>query len=83
MKPFGNSVELEVIKTLTWSDASLIMACHVVSERLRCTPVRGKLDLRLPVTAVEDAFRQFRDRGLMFLDGTLAMALALPATPGR
>jgi len=33
-KPFGNPVEPAAIKTLTWPGASLIMTCHVVSERL-------------------------------------------------
>jgi hypothetical protein len=41
------------------------------------------LNLDLPVAAVEDAFTQFRDRGLLFLDDDLALALALPSTPGR
>src|SRR5262249_60273473 len=33
-KPFGNPVEPEAIKTLTWPDASLIMTCGTGSQRL-------------------------------------------------
>jgi hypothetical protein len=41
------------------------------------------LGLDLPVAAVEEVFTEFRDRGLMFLDGQLALALALPAIKMR
>jgi hypothetical protein len=61
--------------------ADIYLAC---TERPTTAPaVHAKLELALPVTAVEDAFRQFHERGLMFLDGNLALSLALPATPGR
>jgi ribosomal peptide maturation radical SAM protein 1 len=40
-------------------------------------------DLGVPLTTVVGAFRRFGERGLMFLDGDLALALALPATRGR
>src|SRR5262249_44017545 len=43
-KPFGNPVEPEAIKTLTWPDANLIMTCRVVSERLhRCGRSRDRV----------------------------------------
>lgn len=45
-----------------------------VSERLGGDP---------PVAAVLEAFEEFQRRGLMFLDGTLAVALAVPAVAGR
>jgi ribosomal peptide maturation radical SAM protein 1 len=45
-----------------------------VSERLGGDP---------PVAAVQEAFEEFQRRGLMFLDDTLAVALALPAVAGR
>jgi ribosomal peptide maturation radical SAM protein 1 len=35
--------------------------------------------LRLPVEAIREAFDEFGKRGLMFLDGTLALSLAIPA----
>jgi ribosomal peptide maturation radical SAM protein 1 len=61
--------------------ADIYLAC--VERPTTASAVQAKLELALPVTAVEDAFRQFHERGLMFLDGNLALSLALPATPGR
>jgi ribosomal peptide maturation radical SAM protein 1 len=69
--------------TYTFHDtlADIYLAC---SERpTTATAVHTRLNLDMPVEAVEDAFSQFQERGLMFLDGNLALALALPATPGR
>ncbi len=69
--------------TYTFHDtlADIYLAC---SDRPTTAPaVHTKLNLQLPIKAVEDAFRQFQDHGLMFLDDTLALALAIPATPGR
>ena len=45
--------------------------------------VRRELNLQLPAEAVHEVFEEFRQRGLMFLDGELALALALPAVRGR
>ncbi|WP_439658774.1 RiPP maturation radical SAM C-methyltransferase [Lentzea sp. HUAS TT2] len=69
--------------TYTFHDtlAAIYLAC---TERPRtAAAVRTELGLDLPVEAVRDAFRQFQERGLMFLDDELALALALPATRGR
>jgi ribosomal peptide maturation radical SAM protein 1 len=69
--------------TYTFHDtlAAVYLACR---DRPRtAAAVRAELGLALPVEAVQDAFDQFQERGLMFLDGELALALALPATPGR
>src|SRR6266545_3122048 len=69
--------------TYTFHDtlADIYLAC---SDRPTTAPaVHTKLNLQLPIKAVEDAFRQFQDHGLMFLDDTLALALAIPETPGR
>src|SRR5262249_28482527 len=41
VKPFGNPVEPEVIKTLTWPGAILIMTYQVVSEQLHGQVVVG------------------------------------------
>jgi len=41
--------------------------------------VREKLSLDLPIEAVREVFSEFQRRGLMFLDGSLALALAVPA----
>lgn len=69
--------------TYTFRDtlAEIYLAC--VERPITARAVHARLDLTLPVGAVADAFTQFRDRGLMFLDGTLALALALPAVRGR
>jgi ribosomal peptide maturation radical SAM protein 1 len=45
--------------------------------------VRDRLGLAEPVAVIEDVFHAFADRGLMLLDGTHALALAIPATRGR
>jgi ribosomal peptide maturation radical SAM protein 1 len=69
--------------TYTFRDtlADIYLAC---SDRpTTAAAVRSKLELDLPVGAIEDAFMQFQERGLMFLDESLALSLALPATRGR
>jgi hypothetical protein len=45
--------------------------------------VREKLGSRRSEAEIREAFSEFGSRGLMFLDGDLAVALALPAVPGR
>jgi hypothetical protein len=61
--------------------ADIYLAC---SDRpATAAAVRDRLRLDLPVSAIEDVFGEFEQRGLMFLDGSLALALALPAVPGR
>ncbi len=61
--------------------AAIYLAC---SDRpTTAAAVRNKLGLKLPVGAVDEIFAEFQRRGLMFLDGSLAVALALPAVPGR
>jgi ribosomal peptide maturation radical SAM protein 1 len=69
--------------TYTFHDtlAEIYLAC---ADRPRTAGgVHRELGLDVPVSAVEGAFRRFAERGLMFLDNDLAVALALPATPGR
>ena len=61
--------------------AAIYLAC--VDRPRTANAVRRELGLDVPVTAVQDAFLRFGERGLMFLDDDLAIALALPATPGR
>jgi ribosomal peptide maturation radical SAM protein 1 len=61
--------------------ADIYLAC--VERPTTAAAVHGKLALSMPVSAVADALRRFAERGLMFLDGNLAVSLALPATPGR
>jgi hypothetical protein len=69
--------------TYTFRDclADIYVAC---SERpVSASAVHQKLQLDMPIAAVEEAFEEFRRRGLMFLDESRAIALALPAIAGR
>jgi hypothetical protein len=69
--------------TYTFHDrlAAIYLDC---SDRPRTAKaVHQRLGLDCPVDDVEDVFREFHERGLMFLDGNLALALAIPARPGR
>jgi ribosomal peptide maturation radical SAM protein 1 len=61
--------------------ADLYLACN--SRPTTAAAVRRELDLHLPVEAVHEVFEEFQKRGLMFLDGQFALALALPAVKGR
>lgn len=45
--------------------------------------VRRELGLQLPAEAVQELFQEFGKRGLMFLDGQFAVALAVPAVKAR
>jgi ribosomal peptide maturation radical SAM protein 1 len=67
--------------TYTFRDevAAIYLAC--VDRPRTATGVHR--DLGVPVPTVVGAFRRFGERGLMFLDEDLAVALALPATAGR
>ncbi len=61
--------------------ADLYLAC---SDRpTTAAAVRRKLDLRLPEPAIQEIFAEFERRGLMFIDGQFALALALPAVKSR
>jgi ribosomal peptide maturation radical SAM protein 1 len=61
--------------------ADLYLACADRPTTARAA--RDKLGLRLPVEEIEEVFREFQRRGLMFLDGSLALALALPVAQQR
>lgn len=61
--------------------ADIYLAC---ADRPTTAPaIRSRLGLSWPPATVEEALAEFARRGLMFLDGNLAVALALPAVPGR
>lgn len=61
--------------------ADIYLAC---SDRpITATAVRRELGLELPVEAIQEVFTEFGERGLMFLDGQFALALALPAIRSR
>ncbi len=61
--------------------ADLYLACS--NKPTTAAAVRRKLDLRLPEEAIQEVFAEFQRRGLMFLDGQFALALALPAVKSR
>ncbi len=69
--------------TYTFHDtlAAIYLAC--VERPRTAAAVHSELGLDVPVAAVQDAFRRFAERGLMFLDDDLVIALAIPATLGR
>jgi ribosomal peptide maturation radical SAM protein 1 len=61
--------------------ADLYSAC---SDRpITAAAVAERLGGRLSAGAVQEAFEEFRQRGLMFMDGSSALALALPAGAPR
>jgi ribosomal peptide maturation radical SAM protein 1 len=61
--------------------ADLYLAC---SDRpTTVAAVRRKLGLHLSTAAIHELFGAFQERGLMFLDGQFALALALPAVKAR
>ncbi|HEX4814776.1 MAG TPA: RiPP maturation radical SAM C-methyltransferase [Nonomuraea sp.] len=61
--------------------ADIYRAC---SDRpVTAAAIRERLALDLPVEAVTEILIEFQRRGLMFLDGNLAVALAIPAVDGR
>jgi ribosomal peptide maturation radical SAM protein 1 len=61
--------------------AEIYLAC--VERPTTAAAVRERIGSEVPAAAIEEAFGEFEQRGLMFLDGTLALALALPAVPAR
>jgi hypothetical protein len=61
--------------------AEIYLAC--VDRPIGAAAVRERLSRRLPLDAVQEAFAGFAERGLMFLDGSSALALALPAGATR
>ena len=69
--------------TYTFEDtlADLYLSCS--NRPTTAAAVRRQLGLGLPVEAVQEVFEEFQKRGLMFLDGQFALALALPAVKGR
>jgi ribosomal peptide maturation radical SAM protein 1 len=61
--------------------ARIYLAC---SDRpMTAAAVRESLGLAQPPEFVHEVFKEFCERGLMFLDEPFALALALPAAPGR
>ncbi|MEJ3745814.1 RiPP maturation radical SAM C-methyltransferase [Actinomycetes bacterium KLBMP 9797] len=61
--------------------AEIYLAC--VDRPIGAGAVRDRLDRRLSVEAIQEGFAGFAERGLVFLDGSAALALALPAGATR
>ena len=77
----GRRLGAEGTYTFEGDLAEVYLAC--VDRPIGAAAVRERLGRRLPVDAVEEAFAGFAERGLMFRDGSSALALALPAGPTR
>ncbi len=69
--------------TYTFEDtlADLYLACS--NRPTTAAAVRRGMGLNLPVEAIQEVFEEFQKRGLMFLDGQFALALALPSVKTR
>jgi ribosomal peptide maturation radical SAM protein 1 len=63
------------------SIADIYLACG--DRPTTAAAVRSRLGGAVPTGTIEEVFHEFQQRGLMFVDGTLALALALPAITGR
>jgi ribosomal peptide maturation radical SAM protein 1 len=61
--------------------ADIYLAC--VDRPISAAAVRARVGAERPVEEIEEALVEFHRRGLMFLDRGRALALALPAVPGR
>jgi len=61
--------------------ADAYLAC--VDRPTTAAAVRDRLRPGTPVEDIEEIFDGYARRGLMFRDGSLALALAIPAVPGR
>ena len=69
--------------TYAFSDpyAAIYKACSDRASSAQA--VKDRLQLSLPVEAITEIFGQFAERGLMMLDGTLALTLAVPGVRGK
>ena len=61
--------------------ADIYAAC--MDRPITATAVQRKLGLNMTAETIDEAFREFAERGLMFIDESRAVSLALPAVPGR
>jgi ribosomal peptide maturation radical SAM protein 1 len=69
--------------TYAFSDpyAAIYKACSDRASTAQA--VKDRLQLSLPTEAITEIFAQFAERGLMMLDGTLALTLAVPGVRGK
>jgi hypothetical protein len=61
--------------------ANIYLGC--TDRPITASRLRRKLGLRLASSAIEDILAEFAREGLVFLDGSRALALALPSGPRR
>jgi ribosomal peptide maturation radical SAM protein 1 len=61
--------------------ADIYVACS--NRPMSASAVGARLSREMPVEQIQEVFHEFQRRGLMFLDGSLGLALALPAVGGR
>ena len=61
--------------------ADIYQACS--NRPITVKAVRDRVDPHLPVQTVQETLSVFQQHGLVFLDGSLALALALPAVAQR
>ena len=71
----------EAISTFYDDIAEVYRAC--MDRPTTAQAVSAVLPSGLPAEAVQEVMIEFEQRGLMLLDGTWALSLALPAVPGR
>lgn len=77
----GRHAGAEGTYTFEGALADLYVAC--ADRPIGAAAVQERIGGRLPIEAVREAFAEFARRGLVFLDGNLALALALPAGAPR
>jgi hypothetical protein len=61
--------------------AEIYLAC--TDRPISAAAVRERHGVGMRVEEIQEVLVEFEERGLMFLDGTLGLALALPAVGGR
>jgi hypothetical protein len=69
------------VYTFAGTLADIYLACS--NRPTTAAAVRRELGLELPAEGIAEIFAEFGRRGLMFLDGQFALALALPAIRAR
>jgi len=61
--------------------AEIYLAC--TDRPISAAAVRERHGVGMRVEEIQEVLVEFEERGLMFMDGTLGLALALPAVGGR
>jgi ribosomal peptide maturation radical SAM protein 1 len=77
----GRKVGHEGTYTFDGLPADVYQACS--NRPIAASAVRDKISPRLSVQAIEEILNAFQQQGLVFIDGSFAVALALPAVAQR